>query len=872
MKLLNIDEFIKKVNAYEVKTSDVYLKNSNKLHPEGIYSEEIFGRIGTEKRLERFGYIDLGHIFIHPEVISDIRKFIPKFSKWLDNKVEIGIDTNTGEFVAIDKGKEIPSNVKIINNFKELKEVLESGEFNWDKAFAKDDKTARFLKDNLNLIFITKWLVLPAGYRDIFETNKGYQEKDLSKAYKALISKVNTLKALLNPNNQSNSNNSQDNIEDKLKGELASALLGQDNNNTQNQNQTQDSNTTINELIKEVQKYLIFVDRKLKDDLRGKNKYIRGSKLSKRVDHSARLVLAHDNNLNSNEVKIPWFILLKLYEPFIIYYISNDPRFSDLKENVQNKFGKVSVDSIKDYISYIVQYPKTVDSNVKERLIEILDIVISGKEDNTPKYVMVLRHPVENRNSVLGLKPVIDKSDTYVAKLPQVLFSTLGADCSWDEITVRINNEKIITCHIRDLLKYVEHYDIVEFTREDGVHVKMAHLKDKVEVIAYDRENKKFVVDIITTWHEHKNIKMNKLVINDTKHIMSPHKETLVTVDGNIVKPDKSVIDKKVMQTITIKDLDILNRIFGDGLLTEQEIIDNYWHLLYFIGMYFGDGALDNKNEISFTNISNNMVNIFEYIGKELFKRSVRKYKHHKATRCGFTHAKLANRIRKYLGKGAKYKNPFIIVNKLSEYAKSIVIAGYIDSDGHLEIPKYKQEKLVLRVETINENLVRFLKDYFEGGVIKKTKLTSAGNQCYRYRKIIAKRNTKYKDLMVLSNLKHEFKVERAKFIFENTLNKLNTIKSIEETDIDIGWDISTLYTGTYVDKYGFVKKQCDGDIINIYALHTKPAIEEIKKIDPVEGELGAFSVDSYNTLKVDFAMDMALSAYELTKNPPENK
>ena len=170
------------------------------------------------------------------------------------------------------------------------------------------------------------------------------------------------------------------------------------------------------------------------------------------------------------------------------------------------------------------------------------------------------------------------------------------------------------------------------------------------------------------------------------------------------------------------------------------------------------------------------------------------------------------------MGKGAKGKNPFIILSDLSDYAKSIVIAAYIDGNGYIRVPKDKQgnrvyqSRMVLSVETINKKLVEFLLEYFDDGVLKETKKTRVGNQCYKFRKIVAKRSTKYKDLMVLKNMRHEKKVERIQFIFENTVNKLNIVKNVEETDIDVAWDISTLKTGTYTDKYGFVKKQCDGN------------------------------------------------------------
>ena len=56
-------------------------------------------------------------------------------------------------------------------------------------------------------------------------------------------------------------------------------------------------------------------------------------------------------------------------------------------------------------------------------------------------------------------------------------------------------------------------------------------------------------------------------------------------------------------------------------------------------------------------------------------------------------------------------------------------------------------------------------------------------------------------------------------------------------------------------------------DQINIYAVHTKSAIDELKQIDPVKGEKGIYGIKNYNSLKVDPSMDIALTVWMLTKD-----
>ena len=55
-------------------------------------------------------------------------------------------------------------------------------------------------------------------------------------------------------------------------------------------------------------------------------------------------------------------------------------------------------------------------------------------------------------------------------------------------------------------------------------------------------------------------------------------------------------------------------------------------------------------------------------------------------------------------------------------------------------------------------------------------------------------------------------------------------------------------------------------DQINIYALHTRPALEEAKKADPKNTLLGSSSIVSYTKDKTSIDMDLSIAVYRLTK------
>jgi hypothetical protein len=141
----------------------------------------------------------------------------------------------------------------------------------------------------------------------------------------------------------------------------------------------------------------------------------------------------------------------------------------------------------------------------------------------------------------------------HVARLPQVLFSPLGADTNHDELVVCIDGE-YKKLHIKDLERYVEPLEIHEFIRGDGVKVKQILIKNNIEILSYDRNKKEFVIDKIIAWIRHDNVKMNKIKIGDTEHIMSPRKETLIDENDNLLKPTKDIIGKRVKNILWYKE------------------------------------------------------------------------------------------------------------------------------------------------------------------------------------------------------------------------------------------------------------------------------------------------------------------------------
>lgn len=176
LELMDINFFIEKKQLKEVKSSKIEGRGG-KLDSEGLFSEEIFGRLGSPIRKSTFGYIDLHVTIIHPEVWEIILGLNPIVGKLLTGKKK---------YIINEKG-DIEESPNPDFGLYGIKQFIE----NWDKLNIgligkQHPDYVKFIKANKDRIFINKCLVLPAGIRDI-QTSSSSSKKIITS------SEVNTL-------------------------------------------------------------------------------------------------------------------------------------------------------------------------------------------------------------------------------------------------------------------------------------------------------------------------------------------------------------------------------------------------------------------------------------------------------------------------------------------------------------------------------------------------------------------------------------------------------------------------------------------------------------------------------------------------------
>ena len=181
-EVLNVEDFIK-VNNWQEITDPIFFVRNGVPTPEGLLSNEIFG-ITKEDRANRFGYIDLYDWFLHPlayiewsRMDSRIKDIVFGTKKFIIN--------DQGDFEENENGK---SGVKFLkDNFSKIK--IKSTES------TKRNNKIKFLKDNEKNIFIKKYVVIPAYYRDVNSTGDGrVGVGELNKYYSSLLIAVRSLR------------------------------------------------------------------------------------------------------------------------------------------------------------------------------------------------------------------------------------------------------------------------------------------------------------------------------------------------------------------------------------------------------------------------------------------------------------------------------------------------------------------------------------------------------------------------------------------------------------------------------------------------------------------------------------------------------
>ena len=177
-------EKLKKTNDLKQITNPVFFNKFGQPTSDGFLSNEIFG-ITKNDRAETYAYIDLVEDFISPSF----------YKAWnrVDNKIRACVH-QTDKFIIGPDGKLIPD-PKGDNGVKFLKNNFNKFKWKENESFAHNSDIKYLKSFKPDVIFIDKFPVIPAYYRDVQTTNGNRVDVGiLNKLYNALLLATKALK------------------------------------------------------------------------------------------------------------------------------------------------------------------------------------------------------------------------------------------------------------------------------------------------------------------------------------------------------------------------------------------------------------------------------------------------------------------------------------------------------------------------------------------------------------------------------------------------------------------------------------------------------------------------------------------------------
>jgi len=164
----------------------MYDNVSGEFHPQGLYSNEIFGRPGTPERSERHGFMNLRTTLFHPKLYIELTRLKSLYGDILSGRGFAVWDKKLRDFVKSDVINGETGYAFFMEHFTEIKFVR-------NKSHQRDlrvDLIEKFRADALS----DYWIILPAGLRDVQLDEEGRPiEVDVNKSYRKLLMLANTI-------------------------------------------------------------------------------------------------------------------------------------------------------------------------------------------------------------------------------------------------------------------------------------------------------------------------------------------------------------------------------------------------------------------------------------------------------------------------------------------------------------------------------------------------------------------------------------------------------------------------------------------------------------------------------------------------------
>lgn len=191
--ILDYDKHIRDRQLKQVTATFIHAPSSDMFHPEGLFSEEIFGEVVSPNRMITEGWIGLRCKVFHPQIYHNILTLKAAYADIISGKSYAVFDHTIHDFVPADENAEGANTgyTFFLNHFKDIV-------FNESESLTRRDRIT-IVERYGDLLYVDKWLVTPAGLRDL-KTDRGRSKSDdINGLYSSLINYTRALPDRGNP-------------------------------------------------------------------------------------------------------------------------------------------------------------------------------------------------------------------------------------------------------------------------------------------------------------------------------------------------------------------------------------------------------------------------------------------------------------------------------------------------------------------------------------------------------------------------------------------------------------------------------------------------------------------------------------------------
>jgi hypothetical protein len=185
LSIMNVEDFIYRTKALPVTETLIMEPSTNEFHENGLYSETIFGSIGSPDRMLKFGYIDLNCQIFTPKIFKIIVQLGSLYKDIMSGATYAIFDPVIKDFKRVvgdplDTPDADTGFSFFLKHFNEISFKT--------TASSRRDERIEVIQQYKQSTIISKYLVEPAGLRDIVNDSSGrLVQDDINKLYTSLI-------------------------------------------------------------------------------------------------------------------------------------------------------------------------------------------------------------------------------------------------------------------------------------------------------------------------------------------------------------------------------------------------------------------------------------------------------------------------------------------------------------------------------------------------------------------------------------------------------------------------------------------------------------------------------------------------------------